>query len=175
MYINHATQVELTEAFAATRMANPLFHTFCALPICEKMHVDECMQLFQCFEVVYYNAGEVIYEAGSVSDKTMRLMIGGRAEVSTPSFGIYGHLVVGDVFSLFSFLDEQRLHAATVIAKADMTLLSVDRDYFNLITVEDAPLGNLLLRCMFRLLSRMTLKMENEYAAMHHYVTGGHC
>jgi len=83
-------------------------------------------------------------------------------------------LETGDVFGLFSFLDEDRLHSGTVKAESDMVLLCIKRDYFNLLTIEDAPLGNLLLRLMFRLLSRMSLKMENEYAAMHHYITGSH-
>ncbi len=174
MYTNQRAQADLTDAFTATRMANPLFNQFCTLPLCEKMQVDECMHLFNCFDVVRYQAGEVVYEAGSVSDKTMRLIVVGRAEVSSPSFGVYEHIDAGDVFGLFSFLDEGRVHSATVKAESDLTLLCVNRDYFNLITVEDAALGNLLLRSMFRLLTRMSLKMENEYAAMHHYVTGRH-
>ncbi len=172
MYVNQSAQADLTDAYAATRMANPLFNQFCALPICEAMQLEECMQLFHCFDVVRYQAGEVVYEAGSDSDQTMRLIVVGRAEVSSSSFGVYGHLDVGDVFGLFSFLDEGRAHSATVKAESDLTLLCINRDYFNLITVEDAALGNLVLRSMFRLLSRMSLKIENEYAAMHHYVTG---
>jgi len=172
MYMNQSAQADLTDAYAATRMASPLFNQFCALPLCELMQLEERMHLFNCFDVVRYSAGEVIYEAGSRSDKTMRLVVDGRAEVCSPSFGVYGHVDAGDVFGLFSFLDEARVHSATVTAESDLTLLCVDRDYFNLITVEDAALGNLLLRSMFRLLSRMSLKMENEYAAMHHYVSG---
>ncbi len=175
MYINHATQAELTEAFATTRMASSLFQKFYALPSCEGMQVDECMELFQCFEVVSCERGVPVYEAGSASDQTMRLLISGRVEVSHPSFGVCGHLEAGDVFSLFSFLDETRLHSATVKAESEVTLLCLNRAHFNLITVEDARLGNLLLRYMFRLMSSMSLKMENEYAAMHHYVTGRHC
>ncbi|MDQ6997101.1 MAG: cyclic nucleotide-binding domain-containing protein [Mariprofundus sp.] len=174
MYINHATQAELTEAFAATRMADPLFHQFCALPVCEKMQHEECMQLFHCFDVVAVSAGEVIYEADSKSDNTIRLIVEGRAEVSSSLMSIYGHLGAGDLFGLFSFLDEDRLHSGTVKAESDMILLCVNRDYFNLITVEDAKLGNLLLRLMFRLLSHMSLKMENEYVAMRHYIAGRH-
>ncbi len=175
MYMNQSAQADLTDAYAATRMANPLFNQFCTLPLCESMQLEECMHLFNCFDVVHHEAGDVVYEAGSDSDKTMRLIVNGRAEVSSPSFGVYGHVDAGDVFGLFSFLDEARVHSATVTAESDLTLLCVNRDYFNLITVEDAALGNLLLRSMFRLLSRMALKMENEYAAMHHYVTGRHC
>ena len=174
MYINQSALLDLNDAYAATRMANPLFQQFCALGICDKMQMEECVQLFHCFEVIQHSAGDVVYEAGSVSDKTMRLIVDGRIEVSSPSFGVYGHLDVGDVFGLFSFLDETRLHSATVKAERDVTLLCINRDYFNLVTVENAKLGNLLLRTMFRLLSRMSLKVESEYAAMHHYVTGRH-
>jgi len=172
MYINHATQAELTEAYAATRMADPLFNQFCELPICRKMQITESIHLFSCFEVVKRKAGEVIYTSGSASVKTMHLMVSGSTTVSNPSFGIYSHLGPGDVFGLFSFLDEVRAHSATVKVESDLTLLCISREYFNLITVEDLALGNLLLHFMFRLLSQMSLKLENEYAAMHHYVTG---
>jgi len=172
MYINHDTQAGLTEAYAATRMANPLFHQFCELPVCQHMQVNERLHLFSCFDVVEYGAGDVIYDAGSASDKTMRLIMQGSATVSSSPLGVYHHLGAGEVFSLFSFLDESRSHSATVKAEQAITLLSINRDYFNLITVEDAALGNLLLRFMFRLLSQMSLKLESEYAAMHHYVTG---
>jgi len=172
MYINHATQTGLTEAYAATRRANPLFNQFCELPVCQCMQLDESMQLFSCFDVVKCHAGEEIYVAGAASDKTMRLIVSGSVAVSDSSYGIYSQLGAGDVFSLFSFLDESRLHSATVMVEQDIILLCINRDYFNLITVEDAKLGNLLLRFMFHLLSQMSLKMESEYAAMHHYISG---
>jgi len=172
MYINHATHAGLAEAYTATRMANPLFNRFCEMPVCQQMQIDESMQLFSCLDVVTYHAGAVIYEAGSETDRTMRIIVDGSATVSTTSFGEYIHLGSGDVFGLFSFLDEERPHSATVRASSDLTLLCMNRDYFNLISVEDAVLGNLVLRFMFRLLSGMSLKQENEYAAIHHYVTG---
>ncbi|MFQ5345990.1 MAG: cyclic nucleotide-binding domain-containing protein [Mariprofundus sp.] len=174
MYINHATQTGLAEAYAATRTANPLFNRFCELSVCQQMQIDESMQLFSCLDVATYESGTVIYEAGSVTDRTMRLIVKGSATASTPSFGHYTRMKAGDVFGLFSFLDEERPHSATVRADSDLTLLCINRDYFNLITVEDAGLGNLLLRFMFRLLSQMSLKQENEYAAIHSYVTGSH-
>jgi len=174
MYINHATHAGLAEAYTATRMANPLFNQFCELPVCQQMQIDESMQLFSCLDAATYEAGAVIYEAGSATDRTMRLIITGSATASTPSFGNYIRLSSGDVFGLFSFLDEERPHSATVRAGSDLTLLCMNRDYFNLISVEDTVLGNLVLRFIFRLLSRMALKQENEYAAIHHYVTGRH-
>jgi len=172
MYINHATQAGLTEAYAATRMANPLFNQFCELPICQHMQINESMHLFSCFDVVKGNVGDIIYAASSATDKTMRLIVSGSTTVSSPSFGIYSHLGPGDVFGLFSFLDESRAHSGTVEVESDVTLLCINREYFNLIAVEDATLGNLLLRFMFRLLSQMSLKLESEYAAMRHDVAG---
>ncbi len=172
MYINHATQTELTEAYAATRMANPLFHQFCELPICQQMQLEDRMQLFSCFDVVKVHNNETIYTSGSDTDKTMRLIVSGSVAVSNPSYGICSRLGPGDVFGLFSFLDESRLHSASVTTEEDCTLLCINRAYFDLITVEDAALGNLLLRFMFRLLSQMSLKMESEYAAIRHYVRG---
>jgi len=173
MYINHATQAGLTEAYAATRMANPLFNQFCELPICQHMQLDESMQLFSSLDVEKHASGDVIYTAGSETDKTMRLIVNGSVHVSSPLFDSYNSLKAGDVFGLFSFLDASRRHSATVTADEDITLLCINRDYFNLITVEDAALGNLLLRFMFRLLSQMSLKPESEYAAMRHDVRGG--
>jgi len=172
MYIDHATQAGLTEAHAATRKANPLFNQFCDLPICQHMPLNESMPLFTCFDAARHPAGDVIYAAGSESDHTMRLIVSGNVTVSSPSFGIYSQLGGGDVFGLFSFLDESRAHAATVAADTDLTLLCINREYFDLITLEDAALGNLLLRFMLLLLSQMSLKLEHEYAAMHHFITG---
>jgi len=171
MYINHATQAGLTEAYAATRMANPVFNQFCELPICQHMQLEESMHLFSCFDIANAKTGDMIYAAGSATDKTMRLIVSGSASVSNPSSGVYTHLEAGDVFGLFSFLDASRLHSGTVEVAEDATLLCINREYFNLITVEDAALGNLLLRFMFRLLSQMSLKMESEYVAMHHDLT----
>jgi len=74
MYINHAIQADLTEAYAVTRLVNPLFQKFCLLPICENMPIEEALQLFQCFEVLKQDAGDVIYETGTASDKTIRLI-----------------------------------------------------------------------------------------------------
>jgi len=165
MYIDHATQAGLTEAYAATRMANPLFNQFCELSVCQHMQLEESMQLFSCFDVERCQSGTDIYA------NTMRLILSGSAIVSSSSFGTYSHLEQGDVFGLFSFLDKSRLHSASVTIVQDATLLCINRDYYNLITVEDAALGNLLLRFMFHILSRMSLNLESEYAAMHHFIT----
>jgi len=172
MFINHATQAGLTEAYAATRMANPLFNQFCELPVCQHMQLEESMHLFSCFDVEKHKAGDVIYTSGDDSDKTMRLIVNGAVIASNPASDIHHRLTTGDVFGLFSFLDQSRPHSSTLTATEDVCLLRINREYFNLITVENAPLGKLLLRFMFLLLSQVSLKMENEYAHLHHHSMG---
>jgi len=142
------------------------------MPVCQELGLSESMLLFSCFEMRVVPAGTTIYEAGTPSDNEMYLIVDGEAAVSSPFHNIYETLRAGDVFGLFSFLDEDRLHAATVTAARDLTVLTVSRAYFDVITLEDPALGNQMLRFMFRLLSRMALKVENEYAAMHSFVTG---
>ncbi|MDQ6973089.1 MAG: Crp/Fnr family transcriptional regulator, partial [Mariprofundaceae bacterium] len=63
----------------------------------------------------------------------------------------------------------ERPHSVTVTAQEELTVLSLKRSYFDLITLEDPLLGNQLLRFMFRLLSRISLKHEVEYAALREY------
>jgi CRP-like cAMP-binding protein len=135
------------------------------------MQLEECVELFSCFEVGRVAAGEVIYEADTASDHTMRLIIDGTASVSVANSatGVYSRLDVGEVFGLFSFLDENRPHSATLMAETDVTLLTVSREYFNLIALEEPELGQQMLRFMFRLLSQTALKLESEYIAMHEF------
>jgi len=142
------------------------------MPVCQELGLSESMLLFSCFEMRVIPAGTTVYEVGTTSDNEMYLIVEGEAAVSSSSHDIYETLRAGDVFGLFSFLDEDRLHAATVTAVRDMTVLTVSRAYFDVITLEDPALGNQMLRFMFRLLSRMALKLESEYAAMHNFVTG---
>lgn len=171
MLTNNLMQAGLVEAYAATQQSNPMFARFRALSACRKMQEWESMQLFSCFELVQVVAGEVIYEADTASDHTMRLVVDGTASVSVAdaSTGVYSYLGAGDVFGLFSFLDETRPHSATLMAESDVTLLSIHREYFNLIALEEPDLGNLMLRFMFRLLSQTALKLESEYIAMHEF------
>lgn len=161
----------LADAYASTGMSEPVFCWFQELSICRNLQVEECMDLFSCFEVDKFSAGEAIYEAETASDHTMRLIIDGTASVSiaNSSTGVYSHLEAGDVFGLFSFLDEARPHSATLMVESELTLLTIHREYFNLITVEEPKLGNQLLRFMFRLLSKTALKLETEYIAIHEY------
>jgi len=157
-------------AFEAALAADPLFARFRALSVCEALDEEECMLLFSCFVVVHVAAEETLYEAQTLSDHTMRLILQGEVSVHRSSGEACGQLNAGDLFGLFSFLDEQRPHAATLRAMTDLKLLSINRAYFNLITLEDPALGQQMLRFMFRLLARMSLKLENEYAAISQYV-----
>jgi len=167
----HVTD-NMLNTYEATLESSLVYMRFCGMPVCRALGPRESMLLFSCFDVADIAAGDVIYEAGEASDHTMRLIINGRVSVASPSRDIYIELGPCDTFGLFSFLDEERLHAAMLQAVSDVTLLTLKREYFNVITLEDPALGNQLLRFMFRLLSRMSLKLESEYAAMHHYVTG---
>ncbi len=162
----------LADACAAIYHANPLYERFCAMDVCKYFREHESKLLFSCFEVSHVEAGEVFYESNTASDNRVRLIVDGEVSCTSPLQDTYIQLASGDVFGLFSFLDEGRMHSATLRAESDVVLLTISREYFNLITVEDPVLGNHLLRFMFLLLSRMSLKLENEYAAIHHYVTG---
>jgi len=162
----------LSGAYEAMLESSPVYMRFRDMPVCESLGPRERMMLFSCLDMVTVASGETIYAAGAASDHTMRLIIEGRVSVIHPSWDVYIELGAGDTFGLFSFLDEERPHSASLLAISDVTLLTLNREYFNVITLEDPALGNHLLRFMFRLLSRMSLKLETEYAAMHHYVTG---
>ena len=164
----------LVDAYLSMKLSNALFQRFQKLPICSRMDVDDCMELFGCFDVVKMAAGEVIYEAGSASDHTMRLVLEGSARVESAAPSVKRRLGYGSVFGLFSFLDEQRSHSATLVAETDVILLALNRDHFNLISVEYPALGNQLLTFMFHLLSQTALQLESEYLAMReHFTTGG--
>jgi len=166
----HVTD-NLLAAYEATLEASPVYMRFRGMPVCESLGPRESMMLFSCLDSVAIASGETMYQAGEASDNTMRLVIEGRVSVISPLRDGYIELGAGDTFGLFSFLDEERLHSASLQAITDVTLLTLNREYFNVITLEDPALGNHLLRFMFRLLSRMSLKLETEYAAMHNYVT----
>jgi CRP-like cAMP-binding protein len=156
-------------AFEATTAASPLFARFRSLPVCQELGSRESMMLFSCFEQRQIEAGTTIYESNTASNNEMYLIVEGEVSVSSRSQDIYTRLRAGDVFGLFSFLDEDRLHSATVKATTELTVLTINREYFDMITLEDPALGQQVLRFMFRLLSRMALKMESEYAAMHEF------
>lgn len=163
---------DYAQAFEASVASNPMYTRFRSMPVCQELGMRESMLLFSCFEPRVIPAGTTVYKADTFSENEMYLIVEGAAEVSSHSHGIFETLRPGDVFGLFSFLDEERLHSATVTAASELTVLAISRAYFDVITLEDPALGNELLRFMFRLLARMALKMENEYAAIHHFATG---
>jgi len=148
------------------------FIKFRSMPIANNMKSLDAMLMFNCMHVRTYVAGDTIYEAGSPSSNEISLIIEGKVTASDHSGHQYIRLSAGDVFGLFSFLDEDRVHSATLKAERDVKVLVIDRPYFNVITLEDPALGNQLLRFMFRLLSKMALQLEHEYAAMHGFALG---
>jgi len=160
-----------TAALAASISANPYFSRFRGMPVGQELAVNDAMALFSCFEEQHINKGEILYEAGTQSERTMYLLLEGSVSVRDASGNIYSTLKPGDVFGLFSFLEE-RPHSATVTAQNDLVAMTLKRTYFDLITLEDPVLGSQLLRFMFRLLSRMSLNLEVEYAALRDYALG---
>jgi len=163
---------DFAQAFEASVASNPMYSRFRCMPVCQELGMRESMLLFSCFESRVVQAGTIMYEADTHSENEMYLIVEGTASVASASHDIYEILHPGDVFGLFSFLDEERLHSATVTATSELTVLAISRAYFDVITLEDPGLGNELLRFMFRLLTRMALKMESEYVAIHRFATG---
>lgn len=163
---------QLNHAFEASIMSNSQYRRFSNLPVCSALTNDETQQLFACMEATTVAAGTVIYEAKSPSNQTICLITEGIASVSRPGNNLYSQLQAGDHFGLFSFLDEDRKHAATVKAVTDLELLTISRAYFDLITLEDPQCGNRVLRFMFHLLSERALEVGHEYALIHKIVTG---
>jgi len=153
-------------AYEAALAVDPLYVRFRGLDVCEDLDESECMMLFACFEVKQLPSGVLLYEADASSDHSMRLILDGEVSVKRDSDNICDQLYAGDVFGLFSFLDVERPHSATLKVVADLTLLSINRAYFNVITLEDPQLGQHMLRFMFRLLTKQSLKLGNEYAAI---------
>jgi CRP-like cAMP-binding protein len=157
--------------YEAAVAANPHFMRFRSLPVGQELGGMESMLLFSCFIERHVPAGTTIYCADGESDGTMYMILNGSVDVADRNGHVYESLQAGDVFGLFTFLDSNRLHSATITASRDLTLLTLERSYFDLVTLEDPNLGSQLLRFMFRLLSRQALRLETEYAAMHGYAT----
>ncbi|MDX8412223.1 MAG: Crp/Fnr family transcriptional regulator [Mariprofundaceae bacterium] len=159
----------LAHSFEVTVATNPRFMTFRGLPVVRELGCRESRLLFLCFEECLIKQGTVVYKAGEKSENIMYLIIEGSISVSHASHHVHTSLHPGDVFGLFSFLDRDRLHSATVRSESDVAVFSMNRDYFDVITLEDPALGGQLLRFMFRLLSRMALNLEVEYAALREF------
>lgn len=159
--------------FEASILSNSQFRRFRALAVCNSLDEHELIQLFASMEYKRVNAGATIYEAGELSNHTMNLIIQGAVSVTVPENNVCAILGEGDHFGLFSFLDEQRRHAATVMAIHDLELLSLSRASFNLIRLEEPELGTQMLHFMFYLLSDKALKLEHEYRAVRRCATDG--
>ena len=155
--------------FEAAVAANPYYMRFRALPMGQELGGREAMLLFSCFIERHVPAGTEIYRADTESDNTIHIILDGTASAADRNGHIYELLKAGDVFGLFSFLDSDRLHSATITAVQDLTLLTLERSYFDVVMLEDPALGYQMLRFMFVLLSRKALRLETEYAAMHGY------
>ncbi len=158
--------------YEAAIVADQNFIRFRGMPIVSSMKSEDAMLVFNCMNLRTCSAGETIYEAGSLSKNEISVIIEGRVSATDRSGHQYSLLTAGDVFGLFSFLDEERLHSATLKVEKDVKVLTIDRPYFDMITHEYPVMGNQLLRFMFRLLSKMALQLEHEYAAMHEFALG---
>ncbi len=163
-----------TAALVASISANPWFARFRGMPVGQELEVNGAMALFSCFEEQHISKAAILYEAGTQSERTMYILLSGSVSVRDASGNIYSTLRPGDVFGLFSFL-EDRPHSATVTVQDNLVALTLKRAYFDLITLEDPVLGHQLLHFMFRLLSRMSLNLEVEYAALRDYALGMRC
>ncbi len=153
--------------------SNADFQAFYHLPLIAEMKKKHAMTLFSCMTREDFEVGDVIYEAGTPSVGKMNLILDGKVNVKSESGYPFSHLGKGDVFGLFSFLDENRNHSVTLTVEKATTVLSIDRAYFDLIALEEPKLGHQLMRFMFRLLSKKASELEVEYAHMHRFAFGG--
>jgi len=149
------------------------FETFSQLPLVAEMNSADVMALFGCMTAKNYTEGETVYQAGEDAAGRMHIILDGNINVKSESGYKYASLRSGDVFGLFSFLDENRKHSATIIVERALTVLTMDRSYFNLIAIEEPKLGNKLMSLMFSLLSKKASELEVEYSHMHNFAFGG--
>jgi len=162
----------LLEALMSSMTSNVYFETFRKIPLIQEMSDEHAVLLFSCMKEKCFAAGEVIYHAGTAAEGEMYLILDGKVGVEDESGYRYDNLRAGDVFGLFSFLDDKRNHSATIQAEKDTVVLSLERSYFDLIALEEPRLGQQLMYFMFRLLSEKALKVEVEYAHMHQFALG---
>ncbi|MDQ6988258.1 MAG: cyclic nucleotide-binding domain-containing protein [Mariprofundaceae bacterium] len=149
------------------------FQAFQALPMVKNMNESQAALIFSAFTLKRFQAGEQVYQAGSISAGEVYMLLSGKVNVSNQSGHQYSNLKTGDVFGLFSFLDEQRGHSANITVERDIEVLTLERTRFNAIDTHEPKLGRQLMRFMFQLLSAKALGMEIEYAHMHSFAFGG--
>ncbi|MDX8381704.1 MAG: cyclic nucleotide-binding domain-containing protein [Ghiorsea sp.] len=153
--------------------SNVDYKTMLSLPLIAELADKDTMVLFSCMTKAVYEENEIICNAGDESMGKMRLILDGKVTIKNGGGYKYGSLRAGDVFGLFSFLDESRKHSATLTVELKTTVLTIERSYFDLITLEDPKLGHKLMRFMFVLLSKKASELEGEYANMHNFAFGG--
>ncbi len=169
---NSVEKAVLLEALMSSMTSNVYFEAFKNIPLIKEMSEEHAMLLFACMKEKRFEAGEVVYQAGTAAEGEMYLILDGKVGVEDESGYRYDNLRVGGVFGLFSFLDDKRNHSATIKAEKDTVVLSLERSYFDLIALEEPKLGQQLMYFMFRLLSEKALKVEVEYAHMHQFALG---
>jgi len=158
--------------YNALIQSNSLFTTFQQLSMVKGLSEEHAMMLFSCMKEERFYEHDIIYTADTETLGKMYLILNGYVGVADASGHHYGRLGTGNVFGLFSFLDDKRTHSATIQAEHDVTVLTLERSYFDLIHLEDPKLAQQVMRFMFRLLSDKALKMETEYAHIHQYALG---
>ena len=147
MLVQNEMYAGLVDAYAATGMSGLVFNRFRKLAICSDMEAEACLDLFSCFEVEQIGVGEPIYETDAASDHFMQLILDGVVSISgfaDPSAASDRRLESGDAFGPLSFPDTGDVRPTMLIAQSDVTLLSISREYFNLITVEYPALADQL-------------------------------
>ena len=174
MSIENITEYSKQEVMVESLIGSSLdFQSFYELPLVADLAEKSAMVLFSCLTKRVFKDGKVIYRAGEASVGKMYLILDGKVQVNNESGYKFSSLRKGDVFGLFSFLDETRKHSATLVVEKEVTVLTLDRAYFDLIDMEEPKLGYELMRFMFRLLSKKASELEVEYAHMHHFAFGG--
>ena len=120
--MNTAKQVMDEVVYTSMIESSNEFQTFNELPLVSEMDPKAAMMIFSCMTKKTFADDEVIYEAGTYSVSQMYLVLDGKINVKNESGYKYNSLRKGDVFGLFSFLDEDRKHSVT--AKGDELQIS---------------------------------------------------
>ena len=149
------------------------FQDFYRLPLMGNINEKHAMLLFSCLTSETFEAGKTIYSAGEASAGKMHIILDGKVVVHSASGYKYSSLRSGDVFGLFSFLDDKRTHSATLSVEREVRALVLERSLFDLMTLEEPRLASQWMRFMFSLLSKKALALEIEYANIHSFAFGG--
>jgi len=162
----------IQESAQALLAADPRFAAFRRIPEIATLTEKEAMDLYACFSPVSYPADHLIYEAGTPTQGEMFLILQGRVEARSPSGRPYARLGGGDVFGLFSFLDPERHHSATIVTITPTDVLKLSRATFQALSIESSRIGLSLMMFMSKLLAKKVLQLENEYIALRDFIHG---